>query len=260
MLEELTAQEQQLMNLVPGGGTSIGNKYLRTQLVWDEDTYWDVRNSLLGKGLLLTGRGKGGSVRRVVLTEVPAGPPEPVVIPQGEGEREEDLYDPAVKVLQEDWSKDKRLENFVVQKTARQGRRPTGTWSRPDLILVYVPSYQIIPQKTVEVVTFEIKDYTNFSVAAVYEALAHLRAATKSYVLVRIPAEKLAMFEAELEAAVDEAGRFGIGLIVAEKIDDYDTWDELVDAERREPDPRMLDQFLLDQVNEDNRRRLNGWL
>lgn len=59
--------EQVLLDLVPPD-QSIGNKTLIHALQrdrgWPEERYWQVRQKLIDKGLLVTGKGRGGSVRR----------------------------------------------------------------------------------------------------------------------------------------------------------------------------------------------------
>lgn len=60
----------------------------------------------------------------------------------------------------------------------------------------------------------------------------------------------------EVEA---EAKRYGIGLIVASKPDDYDTWEELVEAVRYEPNPERLNRFLAQQVTQGFREQLVRW-
>lgn len=59
--------EQVLLDLVPEGG-SIGNRTLIHALQrdrgWSEEKYWHVRQKLIDHGFLVTGRGRGGSVRR----------------------------------------------------------------------------------------------------------------------------------------------------------------------------------------------------
>src|SRR5947209_11855064 len=66
-----------LLSLVPKSGESIGNVSLREELQTkirdfgddptDED-YWFLRDSLIDEGLLEQGRGRGGSVHRVLST------------------------------------------------------------------------------------------------------------------------------------------------------------------------------------------------
>lgn len=62
-MDYLTEDQRRLLDVVPEDGT-IGNKYLRQILGWPQSKYWKVRNSLIPH-YLATGRGRGGSVRRV---------------------------------------------------------------------------------------------------------------------------------------------------------------------------------------------------
>lgn len=43
-------------------GSSVGNKSFREHLGWKEDRYWRVHALLLEGGLIVRGRGRGGSV------------------------------------------------------------------------------------------------------------------------------------------------------------------------------------------------------
>jgi hypothetical protein len=45
-------------------GAMVGNKSFREQLGWKEDRYWKVHSLLLEAGLIVRGRGRGGSVGR----------------------------------------------------------------------------------------------------------------------------------------------------------------------------------------------------
>lgn len=64
--EKIADLESLLLLLVPPNET-IGNVSLRSLLAehgWDDEQYWAIRNRLIDRGILETGRGKGGSVRR----------------------------------------------------------------------------------------------------------------------------------------------------------------------------------------------------
>lgn len=68
--QDIHALETLLLARVPDS-EAIGNVSLRSQMAaqgWDEESYWAVRNRLIERGILETGRGKGGSVRRVMAT------------------------------------------------------------------------------------------------------------------------------------------------------------------------------------------------
>jgi hypothetical protein len=265
MTENLTDDERTLLNHIPDDGESVGNTALRRSLGWIDAKYWEVRDSLIDKNLVILGRGKGGSVRRkldvLTPTEDAARPDAPIEADRQREAVEERLYKPIASVLEKTWSKDVRLDEFFIQITARGGRRETGgTWTRPDVVAVYVSNHQHIPGKFVEVVAFEVKTHENCDVTSVYEALAHLRAATRSYVLVVVREDELRNLEKLLDQMAVEAGRHGIGLIVASNEENYDTWDFQVEAVAHPTDLAKLDEFIEAQISDDNKKRLAKWI
>ncbi len=192
---------EELLARVPTDGTSIGNETLREQLGWDEDSYWKVRNRAIAGGHLEKGRGKGGSVKRIVMPEALdalAEQADEVAHEAGEQyRREAELYEPMRDVIADAWAKSRGITPTTVEITARQGKRDTGgRWTRPDIVSVAVQTFPHLPGKFIEVVTFEIKPSDDIDVIAVYEALAHRRSATHAYVLLHVPAtdeERLAV-------------------------------------------------------------------
>jgi len=266
--EQLRTYEQQLLARVPTDG-AVGNGKLRAQLCvlgWNESLYWSVRNHLIQQGLLISGRGKGGSVRLVVQNSVqPASsaPQVPTVsIPPDEPYiAEKDLYEPMSEVIRSDWAKDHGLDDVIVEVTAAQGSKATGgRWTRPDISAASLRTFPYVPGRHFDVVTFEVKPQDQVTVSAVYEALAHLRAATRAYALVHVPHALKVQLATTLDDVTAEAKQQGVGLIVAEKPDDYDTWDEQVEPVRREPDPVRLNDFLAQQVTQSFRERVMKWL
>lgn len=113
-----------------------------------------------------------------------------------------------------------------------------------------VKSYRYVPRQTIEVVTFEVKPCNMIDVTAVYEALAHRRSATQSYVVLEAPDDG-ARGETNVERVVDVAGEHGIGVYVVDQPDDYDTWDQRLEAVRVEPEPARLDEFLHVQLSDE---------
>src|ERR1044072_1149451 len=104
---------------------------------------------------------------------------------------EDQLYDPVAKVLKDRWVKDNRFRASVVEVTAKQGKRDTGgKWCRPGVAVVAITSYVDVPGKHLDVATFEVKGNDFVDVTAVYEALAHRRAATPAYVIFHVHADK----------------------------------------------------------------------
>jgi len=270
--ENLTDQEKELIEKVAEDGTSVGNVTLIRELKWPESQFWDVRNKLLEKGLLRTGRGRGGSVRRIVAATSQSGSqaggsvilPSEIVRLNEEAKiaqsSESALYNPVAGVLREKWTKDYRVDDFVLDITAKQGRRDTGgTWSRPDIVMVSVGTLPFVPGKHLDVITFEIKPSTQLDVTSVYEALAHLRAATRAFVFLHVTADMRNDAESALENIFEECNRHGIGLIVAEIPADYSTWDLRVEAIRRETDPVRLNDFIAQQLSFDSKQKIQKW-
>src|SRR5690349_6888653 len=142
---------------MPTDGTAIGNYRLMQDLSWTEDRYWKVRDRLVDEGKVALGRGRGGTVR--LLKIVPAVPELPLIVsPPGAviapcapvlaplAEREIDLYAPLGETLRQQWRSERRLDNFLVEVTALQGKRPTGgVWTRPDLTGVSVRRFAHVP-------------------------------------------------------------------------------------------------------------------
>ena len=118
-----------------------------------------------------------------------------------------------------------------------------------------------VPGKFFDLITFELKALNGINVTAVFEALAHRRAATQAYVWLHVP--KSAADDEDiagvLERVEDEARRHGVGLIVAETPDVYETWDIRLRAVRFDPDPEFLNEFIAQQLSALARDELAKW-
>ena len=253
--QQLSADEARLLKSVPAVDT-VGNSKLRTEFAeegWDEDKYWDIRNRLVERGLLELGRGRGGSVRRV-----------PVQAEDTETDSaERSLYEPLLKAIESGWAKEKNLgPQTAAHITAHKGRLDTGgKWTRPDIIVATYKTFTLTPEKRFDLISFEVKPGDALDVTGVYEALAHRRAATFSYTLVHVTEAKQKDEKVlkKLNAAIAEASRFDVGLIVAADPNDHDTWDEKVEAVRDDPGSEALEAFLKLQTSSDFQNRIKSW-
>jgi hypothetical protein len=261
--------EQQLLDKIPTDGTGVGNTSLIRDLGWQEQDYWDVRNRLVDRGVLEVGRGRGGSVRRVITTVATVPPSVP---PNATGSSpaseapaagrawEGELYEPIAKVLDESWVRERRFESSIVQVTALQGRRLTGgKWSRPDIAIATLSTYPYVPGRHFDVVTFEVKPSDAIDVTAVYEALAHLRSATMAYVMIHVPEDQQAALQEGISEVAAVAKQHGVGLITFADAAKYETWEDLAEAERSKPDPRRLNDFLATQFTAEQHEKLIRW-
>ncbi|HST68174.1 MAG TPA: hypothetical protein VLI94_00780 [Solirubrobacterales bacterium] len=251
-----------LYEVIPADGSAISNKAAREALGWESEPYFSVRDRLEDAGFILRGRGRGGTVRRIP-EKAPAEPGDAEVEAATVDEaadaladsfrREHDLYDPMREVIESKWARDRRATPIAVEVTAHGGSRPTGIWARPDITSVEVRVFAHVPGKHLEVVTFEVKPSDAITVQAVYEALAHRRAATRSYVLLHVPADQRQDLESAVTELSEVARAHGIGVITAEDPADYETWEEREVADRVEPDPERLDRFIGRQMSETSR-------
>lgn len=241
--------KQLILATLPSDGSAV-NRYEVQRLVLqqcgvDVDAFMAARNQLIDSGEIVASRGRGGPLRRVVALQEPESP---------ERQKEDALYPPMSKVIETDWAQDRRYSAWHVVTTARQGRRNTGgIWSRPDLVLVAKRHFAHVPGDHLEVVTFEVKPPDYFDVTAIYEALAHKEKAHLAYVIVA------SLDEGEVAPAIREvAERHGVGIIVASKPDEYETWAEIVRPSRATPDPELLDEFIAIQMGKAAHEFLRG--
>ena len=63
-MDDLATNEEALLALLRHN-TSLGNGKARELLGWDEATYAQVKESLVAKGQVVLGRGRGGSISLV---------------------------------------------------------------------------------------------------------------------------------------------------------------------------------------------------
>lgn len=237
----LSSRAKKLLKLVPPDGIFIGNRTLQRRSKLGKG-YWRIREELVTAGFLTRGKGRGGSVAR--LTVEPRGTPEPdngKLFVQVESE----LYEPLKQWIIRDWGKGVEGGDFfevLVTATARNRERASGQWSRPDVTLVEVNSYEYLTQPVLEVTTFEVKKFSDAeNIRSVYEAAAHSRWAHFSYLVVEVQGPKHEFPERFLS----ELERFHIGLIVMWKQRDKWNFEEQEsETDRLSPDPKELNALL----------------
>ncbi|MYR07757.1 hypothetical protein GTV32_16255 [Gordonia sp. SID5947] len=151
--------------------------------------------------------------------------------------------------LQNEWAEDRGFQ--AIEETAHQGRRRTGgQWTRPDLVAVGMKTFKHVPHQQFEIVTFEVKPMAYLNGIAVFEALAHRRASTHAYVLIEVRNILAEAHRQQLDAVKRTAIEHGVGVIVFDDPADYETWDEIVVAQRSETSPELLNDFIETQVSQ----------
>jgi hypothetical protein len=259
--------KQKLYELTPSDGKAVSNPTLRESLQsafpgekFSLDDYWDLRNSLITDGKLEKGRGRGGSVSRVVTEKeitTESGPSTPAA-PEVARVAEASLYEPFQKCIQEGYVPDNDIKPWICEITAFQGRRNTGgIWTRPDVTLVAIQTFAYVPTKQFDVVTFEIKPDIDTAMQGVYECAAHSAFANRSYLA--FPDSDTYDTNPLFDRILDECERFGLGLILFENVADWDSYDFQLSAKRQLPDPRGVNDFIKGQISEKGREEIQRW-
>lgn len=243
-------RERFLAELKSVGGVA-GNLSLKRKLGWDDARYWRTQGVLYEDELIERGRGKGGSVSVRKDRKIQSG--------KENNRAERALYDPALVQIQEKWSEFHEYDDLIAEVTAAQGRRRTGgTWTRPDVTAVATRTFEYIPHRVFDIISFEIKTAENVKVSSIYEAKSHRVFATRAIVLVSISEEKFANLS-EADRILSAAKENQIGLILAPKISDFGTWIEKAPALRQEPDPREADRFIRKTLKDKTRASIIKW-
>lgn len=224
---------------------------MRGRLAWGQRKFEQVRNEVVAAGHAEKGRGRGFRTRLAITYGGPT--------LYGD---ESALYEPFCEAIEDHcsaWSVTDTRDPNVVEITAQQGARRTGgTWTRPDITAITVAALPLAPAVYFDVMTFEVKPAESFDVKAIYEALTHRRAATRSYVLVHGLTSELERERARKVS--DVAADHGIGLAFAGEPDDDESWEEVVSAVRHDPGIACINDFLEQQLPEDGKTRLRAAL
>jgi hypothetical protein len=165
------------------------------------------------------------------------------------------LYGRICAVIAGDWARDHGIQPLAVEVTASQGSRSTGgPWTRPDIACVEVRTFDYIPGKHLALITFEVKTANAINVQAVYEALNHRAAASRSYVVLHVPPDRAARLKSAVANVVKAARSTGIGLLVVRDPGDYGSWEELVEAVRVDLNHERADEFIATQLSDGARK------
>lgn len=262
----LDQDTETFLNKLRAEGGSSGNYSLKNRLGWNNDErYWRTHGMAVDAGLVIRGRGRGGSVILVDETGNLSDPIDPQVTAAA-GEqvaatlvKETELYPATKKVIEDGWSRERSYDDFVVEITAQPGRVQTGgTWTRPDIALLGTKSYPYLPGRYFDIVTFEVKTSESLDVRGVFEALSHAQFATLAYVVFFTNGKEFKDYP-NSDRVIDLAARHGVGVIAAAQIDKYEAWNEMVEPRRNLIDPEQSNQFIGTSIPENTRNRIIKW-
>ena len=273
-MARISDKEIFLRRLESCGGRAANGQF-RHNLGWDEDKYWRILRSLFDEGRIERGRGRGGTV--LLVASEAAGTSSEAVAVEGDlsvdverpttdgGTADSEitaeirLYGPVLNQLSKRWARERDLDECHCEITALQGRRETGgSWSRPDLCVIGSRTFEHYPARVFELHSFEVKAANDVTIKGVLEALAHREAATRAYVLYHTAGKD---FDSYPESSrIDElASRYGVGVYAAHTIDDFDSWEEVVSAQRSFADPESINTLIGRSLSDEAKRKIRRW-
>jgi len=255
----LSAQDvaDHILKLLPDDGTPILNRVMRTMLAREfrqpvePDLYFAARNLLLNKDRVGRLRGQGGQL---------------FALSSGEAKGQSAVD----KVLWAERALMKPLENYlngvflkgldlpddghaIVLDTSSRGPQ-RGQWARPDYILVTAMRFKLLPGSQIDVHSFELKTETGGTVQAVHEALAQTRSTHFGHLVWHLP--ERSKEEARLLEISKHCDEHGIGLIRMREPARAESYEILVDPERKTTPPIAIEGFLESRLLPEQRSKL----
>lgn len=256
---DLSGNARRLLSLVPDDGSRISATRLRTDAEGSGAEYRRALDELKLAGKIESTPGRGGGFSRT-LAALETGPdtatrslPTPGLVA-----REAELYAPFHEWLKGNWEGIDGLEFCELRPTATPAGWPRnmGKWSRPDVTGVQVSTFDWLPEKVVEVSTYEIKRWADASKReSVFEAAAHGRWAHRASLVVEVDPGQRSL----PDLLQEEAGRFNLGLYTMRRRSGSDGWDisEVVAPEPQTPAHEQVNEFLKLYFRPDQRRANN---
>lgn len=174
----------------------------------------------------------------------------------------EERFYPSVETgLKKLWANENFAQNeFYIEETARKDTKISGRWTRPDFTLISYKKFPWTIGDEFDVVTFEVKRPDSCNVLAVFEALSHSTAATRTYVVFPVDASDWAKSDPAQEARVkDECSRHGVGLILIENVYIEPTPLHVIKAQKREIDHERCSNFLDAVLTSESKQKISMW-
>lgn len=186
--------------LYDNGPTS--NYQIRSELDFDDQRYEKVRQELLEQNFVKKYRCRSGGIQLTKTGEQQIAPSEEPKV----SKKEKAIYKPFIEILKAE--KDENEELAILCDTS--GFKKKGKWSNPDVVKISIQQYPLLGQKTVSLITYEIKPKDKWDSSCVYEAASHGLFSNEAYVV--IEREKHDGVDG-LENIMRLCRQFGVGLI-----------------------------------------------
>lgn len=189
--------------------SGLSNPAIRTELDLADNRYQEIRQALIQEELVESYRCRGGGIR--LTTRGESSVPTDENGPQSTVKAEKNLYQPLIKLLEQQSSEDETAS--IVINTA--DLRKKGTWQNPDVTQVLIERYPYLKKTEIIVQTFEVKQWGRWDISVVFESASHKRFSHEAAIVLEWP--NGAVFSLsdptyKLDEIARECRRFGVGL------------------------------------------------
>lgn len=189
--------------------SGLSNPAIRTELNLADTRYQEIRQSLIQEGLVEAYRCRGGGIR--LTTRGESSVPTDENAPQSTVKAEKNLYQPLIKLLEQQSTEDDT--SSIVVNTA--DLRKKGTWQNPDVTQVMIERYPYLRRTEIIVQTFEVKQWGRWDINVVFESASHKRFSHEAAIVLEWPNGvdfSLSDPTYKLDEIARECRRFGVGL------------------------------------------------
>ena len=262
---ELSSDERAFLNEIPSNGNSETHHSVYRALGWDDLRFWKARDGLVQRGLIKTAPGKlGVAYQRIQVSpldelsqvdeEIDEAEVQEIIKAPSPSNQLHDYFSSAI----EKWALENHFANYFIEVASKLERNVVRFESRPDLVLASLETFQFLPNKYIEVLSYMVRGMHDWSLEAVFETASFARFSNRSFLALQkdIRTGPPAGLEARIE---EECRRLGVGLIIFEDPGDYATFQFKVAPQKTFFDPRETDR-LLESFSSENRAKLLRWI
>jgi hypothetical protein len=152
------------------------------------------------------------------------------------------LYADVARVIASYWGpRELRLRNISTMITAQSGRRGSGVWTHPDLVVAADPARRASQDEPRRTHAIEVETADGFDLRSVYQAHAQGRGADYSWVFGN---KDPGVDPPDWDRVCWTADELGVGLVTFDRPGAYGTWQTHLTARHNEPDRDERESFL----------------
>jgi len=201
---------------------------LQASLGWDDQKFTTTLDRALAEDTQRIAKGPGGVIKHRGSERYSA---------SGVG-----IYTDVSRVISDYWGPDKlKVRDIDMRNTSRSGRRGTGEWTHPDIVMIAFPGRRSKPTELKSLHAIEVETHDGFDIRSIYQAHAQAQGADFAWVFTFANAiDKGDRYDRIHWAAKD----IGVGLVEFERPGASTTYKTIINAKRLAHDPVRRSAFV----------------